>query len=444
MNKKTTFFLICPFLNFRNCLLAILIICISNCKSDTANQTECLEKKLDVNCCPQIDSTIKQLPKPNISTLNIFLETSGSMKGYMPSDTLITNFQTLIPEILSKLNTEFPQRVRFYSIHSSTAAFENLDLSTARRKVQKGDFKWTGSTYVPVMLDSIFKGYLKENVVNVFISDCIYSPEADDAKDVRLTQTDIRDKMKRYSANFSTTTFCLTSQFRNKNSALVINSPYYLILMGEPQNIYEVKDLIANSLSSYSPNTYEINFGLKYPKSYYSVLPYTETSGNFIPFPCDSFQNAYISIQDISLGVENDSIQFWVGFDLKALPSYTKEIEYLDSNLTLGIENGVGEIVSILNKPPISIVSDDKTISEKCTHFIQIKITKLEGHVSALNLSLKYSRPQWVSLMHESQDEKNRLKTFNLGELISGFEQAYNQEYSAFFLKNYRIALLKK
>ncbi len=440
MRKKTTSFLMFSFSGIRNFFFLILIVWFANCTSKD-HQSDCTLKKLDYNCCPTTDTSYTDLPAVSISSINVFVETSGSMKGYMPADAPATGFQKIIPEILSNLNTQQPGKVKFYSIFNSARPFENLDVATAINKIQYGKFEWSGSTYLPSMLDSISKKHFNKNEVNIFISDCIYSPEKRDEKDQEIAQTYFRDVMKPYSNDFSTSIFCLLSEYRVKNT---IASPYYLTIQGEPQNIFSVERLLLKSFVNYGQSYDEVNFGLKFNRPFYSVLPYSETSGNFIAFPCDSFQNGYLTLQDVTLKPENDSIQFWIGLDLKSFPEYTRDSRYLDSNLSVSVGNGNTKMITVTDKMPSSIVTDDKAIANKCSHFIKVKIYSLTEQVSVLNISLKYTRPEWIQLRNEPTYENNRSKTYKLEKLISGFEQAYDQDNNAYFFRDFSIAVIKK
>src|SRR5947209_6983774 len=84
-------------------LFASLLYCItifSSCSS-TDCDNNCVNKDLNCNCSPKLDSQV--LAKPNLKHINIFLETSGSMKGFMPSGSSASAFQQVIPNIVAKL-----------------------------------------------------------------------------------------------------------------------------------------------------------------------------------------------------------------------------------------------------------------------------------------------------------------------------------------------------
>jgi len=273
-----------------------LTFLLCSCNSEICKQL-CIEEGLDNDCCPKIDSTDLFLPASSIKEINIFLETSGSMEGYMPNLEPATNFQKIIPTIIEKIGILYPNKLNFYSIFDTKHPFSKLNIPTAREKILYGKFEWNGNTYIPEMLDSVSR-YLDYKSVNLFISDCIYSPVQEDKKQMEMTKTDIWKIVSKNANSFSTTFFCLYSEFISEVFPSN-NSPYYIVLQGAPQNIRLIESIIYQSINDAKQEFKEIYFGLKYARPYYSVLPYSETSANFIAMPCSLFNDAFISIQEI-------------------------------------------------------------------------------------------------------------------------------------------------
>ena len=421
-------------------VLLLFFAALTGCKHNCSDN--CAQNGLDENCCPKTDESFKPLPRSNIKTVNIFLETSGSMAGYMPTGGSATEFQKIIHDIVDRINGQFPNGVKFYSIYNSNTAFKLLDNFTASKNIISGTFSWSGSTYLPTMLDSTLKNYMADSAVNIFISDCIFSPEKKDTKETELATTDIRSIFKPFAPKFSSTVFCLYSEFRSAKYQSA-KSPYYLILLGNPENIQSMEPLIIESVTTMKQIYEEVNYGLHYVKPYYSVLSLSDITSNFIAYQCDSFQNAFVSLKEISLDASPDSMKFWIGVNLKGFPSYAVDTAYLKSNLNLTVK-GKGEITAISRTVPKGLQDIDKPFSDKCTHFIQVRISELNDCVSTLQLSLKYSKPQWIENLTEPKDEYNRSKTFGLDKIDSGLEQAYKTDENPYFFKNLTISLIKK
>ena len=395
---------------------------------------------LDVDYCPPVDSSIDAVAEIPINRINVFLETSGSMAGYMPRSSPATEFQKVLPDVISLLNTK-NNLVKFYSIYNSKTKFSELEIGNARNKILNGDFNWSGSTYLPVMLDSI-NHYLKEDVVNIFVSDAIYSPETGDIKEAELATTDIRDKISRYANTYSTFAVCLYSEYRRKTRP-VKDSPYYLIIQGQAKKVETIVQIISQSISRNNQPYEDVNFGWNYETPFYSILPYTETNSNFTAEPCSSQKDAFVKLSDITL--DKDSVNFWMGIDLKRYPTFVTNPSYLQSNLSLSVEDGAGKIVSIRERKPIGLDLDDQDLAARCTHFLKINLLELNTPVSQLSLSLKYARPDWVSYLNESElaKENERQKTFGLERILSAYEQAYMPEDRGFYFEDLKLSLIK-
>jgi len=420
-------------------IFLVLFVCLS-CNSNKCRQL-CSDKGLDDNCCPKIDSTTLVISAAKFDKINIFIETSGSMAGYMPASKPATEFQILITDILSKLNSKFSGKVSIYYMAEQNKPCIRIDFAKAKNDVLNGDFIWSGSTYIPSMLDSV-SDYLKNNSVNVLVSDFIYSPQKGKSKITEIASSDIYSLVtpfNKYSASF----ICLFSEYRSSicaNKNPTDKSPYYLLVQGKAENIRVVESVLYESIAKSNSEYKEINFGLNYKMPFYSVLPYTETTSNFIANSCASFQDAFVSIQEIN----ESKIEFWLGLDLNDFPEYSKTNEYLRQNLEIQLENGVFEIVTIEKLPYSNIVADDKQIAQKCTHIVKLKISNLSECVSVLSLSLKCALPDWRKTLNENIAENNREKTFGLEKIISGFEQVYCPKQSEYFFKNLPISLIKE
>jgi hypothetical protein len=154
---------------------SLLIGCGGNeCKVD---KEVCASNGIDSNYCPKVDTTIKTLSQPSIKKVNIFFDASGSMTGYIPATQPSTELQIIIPDIISRLKTKYPNSITFYPIYNSNLPMKLMNLEEAQNKILYGGLtQSTGDTYLPSMLDSVYKNYLSPDAVNIFISDCIYSP----------------------------------------------------------------------------------------------------------------------------------------------------------------------------------------------------------------------------------------------------------------------------
>jgi hypothetical protein len=419
-----------------------LVCC--GCGDGDTRLSDCAQKGFDANCCPKPDTSA--IVKPSkIAGINIFVETSGSMAGYMPKDGTATDFQEMIPELTSSLNTNYPGKVHFYSIFDSKKQFDNLPVAEARDRILKGDFQWSGNTYLPEMLDSVCSKYLKDGYVNIFISDCIYDPAANDNKSTMLAATDIRDELKNNIPEFPCDIFSFYSVFKSKRES-TSRSPYYMVLQGQVANVNTMRQLVNISAGRYHQSFNEVSFGLNYGTPGYSVLPFTERSKNFRPVSSVAFSGAYVSLQDIEYTQEAPAAVFWLALDLSNLPSYAKDPAYINNNLEITDEHGQTTILSVSQSPPTNTAADDIGPAKKYTHFIRISAKRNEDRTSTIKLALKYERPAWVAGQDEADpgNKDKREKTFGLAKIVAGIEQASGQDAKAYLFKNLTLSLIEK
>jgi hypothetical protein len=420
-------------------LLSILSGCVGNeCK---ISKEMLSANGLDDNYCPKVDSTVKPLNKPSIKKVNIFFDASGSMTGYMPTAAYPNSeLQIIVHDIISRLKTKYSDNITFYPIYNSSSKMESMKIEDAQRKITFGELTQSnGDTYLPIMLDSIYKGYFNSNTVNIFISDCIYDPNKKEKKLREQATTEISEAIKPYISDYSTSAFCLHSGYLKVN-----NSPYYLLVFGRPENNPEIENIVKTAISDNKQKFEEVNFGLKYTQPYYSVLPYTDKSENCIANPCENFQNAFVNVTVQNWNARGDSMSFWIGIDLRNYPEYATTQNYLDSNLFPTMEKGTARIISITKELPKGIEKDDKPIAEKSTHYVHIQISQLDDCAATLQLTLKFSKPNWIHDLNQDETESNGEKTFGLERMMKGFEQAYNPDGKAYFFKDLKVSLIKQ
>lgn len=430
--------------SMRKSLLPIiaLLFLLSSCGGNKCkiSQEMLTDNKLDESYCPQIDSTITTLPQSSIKKVNIFFDASGSMAGFMPASKPSSEMQILIPDIISKLKTEYSNSVTFFPIYNSSSPMKSMDVNDAETKIIYGNLAQNGGdTYLPTMLDSVYKTYFSSDAVNIFISDCIYSPKEKEKKQAEQATKEIRETINPYAKEYFTSAFCLFSKF-NK----IPNSPYYLIVFGKPENNHVIEKLIVDAIKIKNQKFEQVNFGLKYNQPYYSVLPYTDNSPNCIANPCENLKGACANVTVQNWKDEGDSASFWIALDLKKLPSYSTTQTYLDSNLTLTMQKGTAKILSVTSTAPKGLDKDDKTIADNSSHFIHVQVSELEDCATTIHIGLKFSTPKWINTLNQTETETNGEKTFGLERMMNGFSEAYSQDKGAYFFNNLNVSLIKQ
>lgn len=417
----------------------LLAVC-HGCTPDQA--TVCSASGLDSACYPKLDTLHNPLLRAHVKQINFFLETSGSMEGFMPANVkTTTDFQVLIPDILSRSQGNY--QTNLYTIFDSESKFKKENVNNVITNViPKGDFKWSGNTYVPVMLDSIQR-YLDSDRVNIFISDCIYSPVSTNVKMTAQTIAEIREVVQPIAKNYATVIYMVKSTYFPKNSAAA-QSPYYLIMQGKQENLVAVEQMIQKSLRTFHQNFEEIQFGDKYQLPYYSVLPYSQTTQNFVGSK-NPKTATYTSLQDIETDVTH-KVGFWVAIDLTGLPSFARTTDYLDSNLTATISKGTVKILKVGYKAD-KLNTDDNKFADKCDAFVQLSVEDMPEDMATVTLSLARKRPLWVAAINHDTlaiKETLRTKTFGWANIMTGFDQAYENSAAGAYFNQISISLIKK
>lgn len=400
---------------------------------------DCIQANLACDCCPLLDSNAAIIPKPDVKDIFVFLETSGSMAGFMPQSGTATTFQKVIPDLLSRLQSNI-SKPQFYAITESNKSPIAFSSEQARDLMLKGGFQWGSFTSVPLMLDTV-NNYRNGHSVSILISDMIYSP--DNPREVDQAVTRIREKIGNSPAA------SLISVYSNYKSKLsYLESPYYILIQGSPDNINATKAHVYKALSTYQIDFEELNFGFQYSAPYYSIVPYSELSNNGIASPCNYDFKRYLQIRDIDT---HDTLSFWVAVNLNGLPSYAKSVNYLKAHL-LTNESGVNaDLIEVTDYSGfisrLSSEETDKLIADTCTHFVRYKVYDFAAKIGVLNLSLLNDRPSWIDTnshtIIDSIDSK-RDRTYGLDYVFTAFQQKFESKPGDPFFNPLQITLLKK
>lgn len=425
-------------------LFVISTILIIGCtdSGDISGTTNTNEIEQTTICPPKKNNTVS---RPNIQGINVFMEVSGSMKGFMPSGSASTDFQKLIPDLLARLNTDLPQS-NFHVLAQANKPINKIDINTARNQIAFGRFSFGSSSLLPVMFDSSLSN-LSANKVSILITDAIYSPSASNSRVRDQAISDIRTIiLKASSQGYSVSCFSLLSQFEK------INSPYYLFVTGLPQNIALFKEKLKSSLAAVDPNIInkgfnEIQIGFPVLNPFYSIIPYVDNTGAGEPVECSNWDNRYLAMENVKI---KNVPEFWVGIDLSSCPSFAQQKDYLKTNLKIS-GSGIKAVMvnQILDKAQFSSkITDpvDKEKSDKCTHFVRIRITGLDDKTGELSLSLQKIPPNWINDLNHDNDkiaESFREKTYGIKNVIAGIKDAFDQKETEYFFSDLKLIMLK-
>lgn len=221
---------------------------LGNGHTQSSNQSE--ETTGGMTATSGADTVWRVKIKPSVQ---VFMETSGSMNGYVNGGTSI--FQQVVKEYLSGINNaNFASDITYNYITSKVTPQTN-DLNRYITKLTPSSFASNGKV-ATTDIGGIFKQILSmtdPNTISILISDCIISPGRNvDTKAYLMGQmTDVRDAIVNYT-NQHGDLACLVYQFdsnfkgnyfdyENTKRQIDQKRPFYIWVFGQTQNIAELK-----------------------------------------------------------------------------------------------------------------------------------------------------------------------------------------------------------
>lgn len=214
------------------------------------------------------DSTDVKFERQLPSSVKFFVEVSGSMNGFFRANRS-TQFKTDVWNVLSSFSGLAPN-VSILTNDGSQGA--TLSLADFRTQMNTGAFVSSASTRVPTMLQTILNNLNTDaGEVAVLISDMKYSPVGAAAPAVLMSQytTDINRILGQFGKSISV--ICATSDYLDKQGNVVANrSPYYYVILGNQENVAEVRNYISLLLKLQGHYVDNIESGFNYGRPEYS------------------------------------------------------------------------------------------------------------------------------------------------------------------------------
>lgn len=406
-------------------LLPLLTFSCSSDNSAAENTEETTTAKTQKKAVATTPTTINQV--------NVFLEVSGSMKGFMPANKPngITQFQQTIDPFLATIQqSNNIQEKSFFEVREKPypTGYDKL-----ARTVRYGIQQAASSTTIPAILDSIISG--NPDGVNVLVSDFIYSPENNRA--VSFVSTDIyRVLNKAKQQGQAISVFAATSDFDGtfypavKSTQKIIarccdtTIPYYVWVMGKPElvNLFN-REVVKNIFPE------EVHAGFTFEAPAYSVIDNYKKL-NIGEWYCLSENGV---CQTITLGKSGIPNEVVIGLNFGNLPQAFTNESYLKQNLKLIAENTDAQVAQIYPAAKFrtlpGVAGENINPLKNYTHFVKVKLNKLNAPQTDLRLTLANQRPAWVqqwTTQDDSRINQEGAKTFNLAGILDGVDRAFN------------------
>ena len=362
-----------------------------------------------------------------IQDINVYLENSGSMDGYVKGN---TGFEQSIYAYLTELQIgKLVDTLNLNYINSQVIPLGH-DVETFIHNIEPVDFRKhggnLGTSDIAIVLDSILKRH-HEHDISIFISDCIISPgsKPQNLNSYLLEQrTKIKksfvQSLERSKGNLSVVICQLTSSFDGKFYNKVDypkyykgNRPFYIWIIGSTSHIKQMLDKAAlESLKGNGADLDNVCTLVSSSKGFdYRVL-LTPRLGSF-DLDRTAPKTTICDIRKESKGQQKGMFMFSVGVNLNQLP--------LDKSYLTDIAN-----YEISNKDYTLSVKEQKTGHYPYIFNLSSKIAS-RGKIS---ITLKNRFPQWVEertdLLGDNLVKDNATdKTYGLKYLIEGVYEAF-------------------
>ncbi|KAA6322522.1 hypothetical protein EZS27_027945 [termite gut metagenome] len=390
---------------------------------------------------PSDSPVVDSIPPAKVHTINVYIENSGSMDGYVNGN---TEFKDAIRDLLVELKYHYDAgKIKIHFINSDihpTAI--KIDLADFARNINTG---WNVGNRASSNLNNVFKqilGKTGENTISILFSDCIYSINGEKTIDLlsdekSLTKNAFLSKSKTDSIGLSTTIVKMKSRFTgtyyDKNNAKTYltneNRPYYISVIGDKNAIMDFNSKIRVEKLQGFDNRYVMSSGSA-DKLYFSVLLSSYNEGRFKAVRNLSTKNYIHGIEDVKLNRRtNKPFTFAVAIDMKIVPVGA---DYLlnPSNYLFEDNNFKVKQIVAVDKSQINPSDWLRISSGNPTHIIIVEATGKA--ISNVSIALKKQIPQWVYDTNTEDDTniRNDLdKTFGVKYLIEGISEAYQIIY---------------
>lgn len=402
-------------------LISALCLSITSCglfqddhnkKCDSLAEKKKAEKEYAKNHIPAIDG------------INIYVENSGSMDGYVNGN---TEFKTDIFNVIKSLSSESGKDVKKNYINDSIIPVRLTDsqftngMSTALFQ-QLGGNRTTSN--IAELIEKIIAGNKKSDI-DIFVSDCVFDPENDPDIDKRLGQqktiinTAIKKKLKSDS-EFGVLVYMMMSSFTgtyyNKMSPHThlnnVQRPYYIWIFGDAYRLKKVREVLAGNIESRAGT---------------QTLVATNTLGA-LPYRCPSAKCSKNGGKHIDRIDNNKSLTFNIRADLSTVPQDEKYLNDIAS-------------YTLPNNSDYAIVSVSKLSKDGYSH--ELKIKKEKGNVkdnTLVHVVLKKPQfPKWVEGMNDPKGSdylnghvSSKPRTFGIKWYLEGVYEAFEGDIASF------------
>lgn len=419
-------------------LFSVFLLCIScyRCTSRSGSNNKSQEEKKIIHTSINTEVSTKRL-KPSI---NIYLENSGSMFGYVGSG---GEFINVVAQIAGDCDLEAKETSYFLINGAETKLGSSLRKFTNTLSV-KGMRIGDPSTSDLNKIFNMALNHAGKGNISILISDGIYSVNGSPCQLLAklktqsiLTRNNFIKRLK--DENLVTQLIKLKSSFAGyyypaSGGQIKINQkrPYYIWVIGEKEDIQ---------------NVFDFNYFGNLP-GFVNEVKYIKLDNN--KPECGLLRHKVKGNYTYKFGLELNDVKprnletsFSVGFEFADIPLPSSYFDQLDV-----YENELGyKAISVTHfddLSPSERASAQKNIKNHCTHIVTFE--KHNAPWGLMNLKIKNLKPIWIDKTHDNDDSDIKGdvdRTFGFKYLIKGMDDAYRKVNKSENITEYKIKINK-
>ncbi|MCX2739812.1 hypothetical protein [Pontibacter anaerobius] len=376
---------------------------------------------------------------PSKVDVNVYLEISNGMKGFMPTAAAgkeATTFQNNLLKLISEVQDgRYVADKAFYLAKEdaqSRPVLDSVSYNTMKSYIVSGIRDDVRGTPLPAMLKAALQKSIDQGAVSVIVSDFIHGP-SDQGQFISL-DADIRSSLREAEhQGLAIAILGNTSEFFGTYHPVVkkpevrrtlngVEIPYYIWVIGKQQEVQVVTNKVLRNLPKQ-----QAYFGFEYKTVPYSALLKEKQFKPAGVVYCSS-RNAD-PCTSVNLQPEKDvPVEFTIGLNLSRLPLSMQSIDYLKKNLKVAGNGSRARMVSVKAADESIKATPDLA---RYTHFVRVQVPQLTANAGSLTVQLPQVYPAWIDSWATDNDNNpaaDPKKTYQLDKIVDGVQALYRDQ----------------
>lgn len=371
--------------------------------------------------------------------VNVYLEISNGMKGFMPTAAAgkeATTFQNNLLKLISEVQDgRYVAGKGFYLAKEdaqSRPVLDSVSYNTLKSYIVSGIKDDVRGTPLPAMLQAALQKSIDQGAVSVIISDFIHGP-SDQGQFISL-DADIRSSLREAEhQGLAIAILANTSEFfgtyhpavKKPEVRRTLNGeeiPYYIWVIGKQEAVQVVTNSVLRNLPPQ-----QAYFGFEYETIPYSALLKEKAFKPSGIVYCSS-RNAEPCISVNLQPEKEEPVEFTIGLDLSGLPLSMQQADYLKKNLKVASTGSRATMVSVTPADESIKATPDLA---KYSHFVRVRVPQLTATSGSVSVQLPQVYPTWIdnwSTDNDNNPTAEPKKTYQLDKIVDGVQALYRDQ----------------